>query len=131
MAFVHIDLIAGLGKDHAGVAFLTREIGVNGIITSHGNLIAAAKGDRVITVQRLLLHDELGLQPALAALERARPDIVEVLPGVIYPEIAEELRERISIPIIVGGFITERASMEAARRAGARAVTTSSVHLWP
>jgi glycerol uptake operon antiterminator len=131
MAFVHIDLIAGLGKDHAGVTFLTREIGVNGIITSHGNLIAAAKGDRVITVQRLLLHDEFGLQPAMAALERARPDIVEVLPGVIFPEIADELRERITVPIIAGGFIKERPTMEAARLAGARAITTSSVDLWP
>jgi glycerol uptake operon antiterminator len=131
MAFVHVDLIAGLGKDHSGVSFLTREIGVNGIITSHGSLIAAAKGDRVITVQRLLLHDDFGLPPALAAVERARPDIVEVLPAVIYPEVVDELRDRLSVPMIVGGFITDATGVNAALRAGARAVTTSSVHLWP
>jgi len=76
MAFVHIDLIAGLGKDRAGVAFLAREIGVNGIVTSHGHLVAAARSDRVIAVQRLLLHDDLGLASALSAVERARPDII-------------------------------------------------------
>ncbi len=131
MAFVHIDLIAGLGKDRAGVTFLAREIGVNGIITSHGSLVAAAKGDRVITVQRLLLHDDLGLPSALAALERARPDIIEVLPGVIFPAVVHELRARLAVPILVGGFITGSADMRAALDAGARAVTTSTLSLWP
>src|ERR1700737_3378402 len=87
MAFVHIDLIAGLGKDRAGVAFLAREIGVNGIITPHSGLVAAAKADRVIAVQRLLLYDDLGLPHALTALERAQPDIVEGLPSVIFPSV--------------------------------------------
>src|SRR3989440_9030204 len=77
MAFVHSDLIAGLGKDRAGVTFLAREIGVNGIITSHSTLIAAAKAERVLAVQRLLLHDDLALPSALSAVEHARPDIVE------------------------------------------------------
>ncbi|HXO89690.1 MAG TPA: glycerol-3-phosphate responsive antiterminator, partial [Stellaceae bacterium] len=78
MAFVHIDLIAGLGKDRAGVAFLAREIGVNGIITSHSGLVAAARAERVIAVQRLLLYDDHGLHSAMTAVEHARPDIVEV-----------------------------------------------------
>src|SRR3989442_9393837 len=126
MAFVHIDLIAGLGKDRAGVAFLAREIGVNGIVSSHGSLIAAAKADRVIAVQRLLLHDDLGLSSALTALERAQPDIVEVLPGVIFPEIADQLRGRVAAPMIVGGLITEAGHRAAILGAGARAITTSS-----
>lgn len=98
MASVHIDLIAGLGKDRAGIAFLAREIGVNGIVTSHGQLVAAARSDRVIAVQRLLLHDELGLPSALSAVDRARPDIIEVLPGVIFPEIVAQLRSTPTSP---------------------------------
>jgi glycerol uptake operon antiterminator len=131
MAFVHIDLISGLGKDRAGVAFLAREIGVNGIVTSHGNLIAAAKADRLIAVQRLLLHDDLALASALTALERAQPDIVEVLPGVIFPEIADQLRNRVVAPMIVGGLITDATQSGAVLRAGARAITTSAGPLWP
>jgi glycerol uptake operon antiterminator len=104
---------------------------VNGIITSHGSLVAAAKGDRVITVQRLLLHDELGLPSALAALERARPDIIEVLPGVIFPAVVGELRARVAAPILVGGFITGPADMRGALDRGARAITTSTLNLWP
>ncbi len=131
MAFVHIDLIAGLGKDRAGVAFLAREIGVNGIITSHSALVAAARAERVIAVQRLLLYDDLGLHSAMAALEHARPDIVEVQPAVIFPLVADQIRARHPVPIIVGGFVTEPHQCQAALERGARAVSTSTVSLWP
>src|SRR2546430_8394903 len=92
MAFVHIDLIAGLGKDRAGIAFLAREIVVNGLITSHSGLVAAARAERVIAVQRLLLYDDPGMRSALAALDHARPDILEVQPAVIVPLVAEQIR---------------------------------------
>src|SRR6059058_6265656 len=131
MAFVHIDLIAGLGKDRAGIAFLAREIGVNGIITSHSGLVAAARAERVVAVQRLLLYDDLGLHSAMAAVEHARPDIVEVQPAVIFPLVAEQIRARHPVPIIVGGFVTEPHQRQAALERGARAVSTSTVSLWP
>ena len=131
MAFVHIDLIAGLGKDRAGIAFLAREIGVNGIITSHSGLVAAARAERVIAVQRLLLYDDLGLHPAMTAVEHARPDIVEVQPAVIFPLVADQIRERHAVPIIVGGFVTEPHQREAALQRGARAISTSTMSLWP
>jgi glycerol uptake operon antiterminator len=131
MAFVHIDLIAGLGKDRAGVAFLAREIGVNGIITSHGGLVAAARADHVIAVQRLLLYDDLGLSSAITAVEHARPDIVEVQPAVIFPLVADQIRTRHPVPIIVGGFVTEPGQRDAALNRGARAISTSTVSLWP
>jgi glycerol uptake operon antiterminator len=131
MAFVHIDLIAGLGKDRAGVAFLAREIGVNGIITSHSALVAAARAERVIAVQRLLLYDDLGLPSAMTAVEHARPDIVEVQPAVIFPLVADQIRARHPVPIIVGGFVTEPHQRAAALGLGARAISTSTASLWP
>src|SRR5213080_567642 len=130
MAFVHIDLIAGLGKDRAGIAFLAREIGVNGIITSHSALVAAAKAERVIAIQRLLLYDDLALPSALAALDHARPDIVEVLPGVIFPLVVDRIRARVPLPIIVGGFVTETEQRNAALERGAVAISTGTTSLW-
>jgi len=131
MAFVHIDLIAGLGKDRAGIAFLAREIGVNGIITSHSGLVAAAKAEHVIAVQRLLLYDDLALSSALSALDHARPDIVEVLPGVIFPLVVDQIRGRLPLPIIVGGFVTQADHRAAALQRGAVAISTSTAELWP
>lgn len=131
MAFVHIDLIAGLGKDRAGIAFLAREIGVNGIITSHSSLVAAAKAEGVIAIQRLLLYDDLALPSALTALDHARPAIVEILPGVIFPLVVDNIRARLAVPIIVGGFVTEPGQREAALQRGALAISTSTSALWP
>jgi glycerol uptake operon antiterminator len=131
MAFVHLDLIAGLGKDRAGVTFLAREIGVNGIITSHSTLIAAAKAERVLAMQRLLLHDDLALSSALSALDHARPDIVEVLPGMIFPLVKEQIRARLTLPIIVGGFVSEPSQRDSATEGGALAISTSTAELWP
>src|SRR5438445_6114290 len=131
MAFVHIDLIAGLGKDRAGIAFLAREIGVNGIITSHSGLVAAARAERVIAVQRLLLYDDLALPSALSALDHARPDIVEVLPGVIFPLVVHEIRSRPPLPRIVGGLLRDPAHRDAALQRGALAISTSTTELWP
>src|SRR5436190_16266764 len=131
MAFVHIDLIAGLGKDRAGIAFLAREIGVNSIITSHSALVAAAKAERVIAIQRLLLYDDLALPSALAALDHARPDIVEVLPGVIFPLVVDRMRTRVPVPIIVGGFVTEPEQRNAVLERGALAISTGTTSLWP
>jgi glycerol uptake operon antiterminator len=131
MAFVHIDLIAGLGKDRAGVTFLAREIGVNGIITSHSGLVAAARAERVIAIQRLLLYDDMALPSAMTALEHARPDIAEVLPGVIFPLVVDQIRARLPLPIIVGGFVTEQAQRDAALHRGAVAISTSTAALWP
>src|SRR5256886_13905187 len=101
MAFVHIDLIAGLGKDRAGVAFLAREIGVNGIITSHSGLVAAARAERVIAVQRLLLYYDLGLRSSMAAVAHARPDIVELHPALISLLVAAQILSRNPGPSMV------------------------------
>src|SRR5437588_3455629 len=131
LAFVHIDLIAGLGKDRAGIAFLARDIGVNGIITSHSGLVAAARAEKVIAVQRLLLHDDLALPAAMSALDHARPDIVEVQPAVIFPLVAEQIRALHPVPVIVGGFVTEPHQRQAALERGSRPVSTSPVTLWP
>ena len=131
LAFVHIDLIAGLGKDRAGIAFLAREIGVDGIITSHSGLVAAAKAERVIAIQRLLLYDDMALSSAMSALERARPDIVEVLPGVIFPLVVDQIRSRLSLPIIVGGFVREQQQRDDSLKRGALAISSSSTSLWP
>src|SRR2546429_45614 len=65
MAFVHIDLIAGLGKDRAGVAFLAREIGVNGIITSHSGLVVAVRTPGLLGAMLPAIRDSNTLHQAL------------------------------------------------------------------
>jgi glycerol uptake operon antiterminator len=64
-------------------------------------------------------------------VEKAGPDAVEILPGVILPSIAQELAKRGALPpLIAGGLIRTMAQVEAVLGAGAVAVSTSEISIW-
>lgn len=83
----------------------------------------------MIAVQRLFLLDSLALETSYKVIERAQPDYLEVLPGIM-PEIIKEVREQAQIPIIAGGLIRTKENVLQALEAGAEAVTTSNPDLW-
>ena len=130
LILAHVDLIKGIGRDEAGVRFLARELRVDGIVTTRGNLIGPAKREGLIAVQRLFVLDSESLETGLPAVARAAPDAVEVLPGVVLPVIASRLAGPALPPLIAGGLIRSRAQVEAILAAGAIAVSTSEETLW-
>jgi len=130
LILAHVDLIRGIGRDEAGVRFLARDLGVDGIVTTRGNLIGPAKREGLIAVQRLFVLDSESLEAGVPAVERAAPDAVEVLPGVILPLIAPLLKGTRLPPLIAGGLIRTRAQVDEILAAGAIAVSTSEEALW-
>jgi glycerol uptake operon antiterminator len=130
LILAHIDLIKGLGRDEVGVRFLARDLHVDGILTTRGNLIGPAKREGLIAVQRLFVLDSESLEAGLPAVERAAPDAVEVLPGVILPLIATRLKGANLPPLIAGGLIRTRAQVDEILAAGAIAISTSAEALW-
>jgi glycerol uptake operon antiterminator len=130
LILAHVDLIKGVGRDEAGIRFLARELGVDGILTTRANLIGPAKREGMIAVQRLFVLDSESLEAGLPAVERAAPDAVEVLPGVILPLIAPRLKEAHLPPFIGGGLIRTRTQVEEILAAGAIGVSTSQEALW-
>ncbi|HEX4205500.1 MAG TPA: glycerol-3-phosphate responsive antiterminator [Ktedonobacteraceae bacterium] len=126
---VHVDLISGVGKDRAGIQYLKR-IGVDAIITSRSQLIVAGRAEGLITIQRLLLLDHSALETGVKTIARAQPDMVEVLPGIIFPEVAAPLRQLLHGPFIAGGFIRSQADVERVRSAGAVLCSSSEPALW-
>jgi glycerol uptake operon antiterminator len=130
LILAHVDLIKGLGRDEAGVRFLARHLQVDGILTTRGNLIGPAKREGLIAVQRLFALDSESLEAGLPAVERAAPDAVEVLPGVILPLIASRLNGAGLPPLIAGGLIRTRAQVEEILAAGAIAISTGAEALW-
>ena len=129
LILAHVDLIKGVGRDDAGVRFLARDLRVDGIVTTRGNLIGPAKREGLIAVQRLFVLDSESLATGLPTVERAAPDAVEVLPGVILPLIAPRLTGNLP-PVIAGGLIRTRAQVDEILAAGAIAVSTSEEALW-
>jgi glycerol uptake operon antiterminator len=125
---VHIDLVGGLRPDRAGVDWLAGA-GVDAVISSHGQLMAAIRNDGMTAIHRLLLVRRSQLDSAVSAISRSAPNIVEVLPGVIFPSIVG-MMPPFRVPVLAGGFIRTEVDVQAALAAGALGVTTSTTALW-
>ncbi len=126
---VHVDLVSGIGKDRPGIQFL-RQMGVDAIITSRSHLIAAGRAEGLTTIQRLLLVDDGALETGAKTIARALPDIVEVLPGIIFPEVAGKLVQVLTGPFIAGGFIRTAADVTRIQSAGVILSSSSTHTLW-
>ncbi len=126
---VHVDLVSGIGKDRGGIQYL-RQIGVDAIITSRSQLILAGRAEGLITIQRLLLLDDSALESGVRTIARAAPDIVEVLPGIIFPEVASALQQLLPGPFIAGGFIRTATDVARIRTAGGILSSSSTYQLW-
>src|SRR5579859_3528402 len=126
---VHIDLVGGIGKDRAGIQYL-HQIGVDAVITSRSQLVAAGRAEGLIMIQRLLLVDDSALETGVRTIARASPDFIEVLPGIIFPEMAAKLQQLLPGPFIAGGFIRDPAEVARIQAAGAVLSSSSTYRLW-
>jgi glycerol uptake operon antiterminator len=127
--FVHIDMINGIGTDKAAVKYVARAWKPDGIITTRKGLIKCAKDEGLTTVQRIFLLDSTSIKSGITMVDTSKPDIVEVVPGVISKAI-KEIRENISQQVIAGGMITTEQEVINALSAGARGISTSLKELW-
>ena len=125
---VHLDLIEGIRADRSGIAWLGQS-GVDAIISSHGQLMPTIRHEGMTAIQRMLLVRQSLLSSACAAVVRAAPDILEVLPGVILPSVLQ-LMPTFDIPLLGGGFVRTETEARAILAAGAIGVTTSWEPLW-
>jgi glycerol uptake operon antiterminator len=126
---VHVDLVSGIGKDRAGIQYL-RQVGVDALITSRSQLVSAGRAEGLITIQRLLLLDDSALESGVRTIARAAPDFVEILPGIIFPEVAPTLQQLLPGPFIAGGFIRTAADVARIQAAGGILSSSSTYQLW-
>ena len=125
--FVHIDLAEGIGKDRTGIKWLS-QLGVDGIISTKAQLIRSAKDCGLTAIQRFFVLDSKGMGSISEMIDTTRPDLIEIMPGVI-PKALSIFSEK-GIPVIAGGLIETKAEVTAALTAGAIAVSTGKSHLW-
>jgi glycerol uptake operon antiterminator len=126
---VHVDLVSGIGKDRAGIQYL-RQIGTDAIITSRSHLVSTSRAEGLTTIQRLLVVDDSALETGARTISRALPDLVEVLPGIIFPDVAARLQQLLPGPFIAGGFIRTAADVARIRAAGGILSSSSTYALW-
>ncbi len=127
-AFIHVDFAEGIGKDRAGLEFLAKQ-GVDGVLTTRTGIVKMAKDLNMITVQRFFLVDSHSLGTSLESINISRPDIIEIMPGIVTKKI-KEFGKKTNLPIIAGGLIETEEEVRAALAAGADIVSTGEAGLW-
>ena len=125
--FIHIDLADGIGKDKVGIEWL-KKLGADGVISTRTQLIRAAHDNGLLAVQRFFMLDSKGMHSVAEIIENTRPDLIEIMPGVIPKAL--RLFSRQEIPVIAGGLIETKQEVTAALSAGAVAVSTGKKELW-
>lgn len=129
IAIVHVDLIAGLNAKEVAVDFIRQNTEADGIISTKPLLVKRAVELGLIVIQRTFIIDSMALETARKQIDAFRPDLVEIMPGIV-PNVLKRIREHTDIPIIAGGLISDKKDIMAAFSAGADAVSTTKEELW-
>ena len=126
--FIHMDFVDGLSKDSSGVRYLSTK-GIDGIISTRSNIIAAAHDAGISCVQRFFMIDSRSVDTALDTLKQSKADMIEIMPALAYKSITK-IKNNIQIPIIAGGLIESRDEVYKALGAGASMISTGKSDLW-
>ncbi len=124
---VHADLAEGVGKDKAGIRFLS-DCGADGILSTKAQLIRYGKEHGLCTVQRFFTLDSKGIDSIEDMLRNTNPHMMELMPGVIGKTV--ERFSKGAIPVIAGGLVQTKGELTDALRCGATAVSTGQTELW-
>ena len=127
-AVVHADLVAGLAPKEIAVDYL-RSCGADGIISTRPHIIRRGRELGMLTVLRVFAIDSKAVSNLGKETGMGMPDLIEVLPGTIYRVIARLSRE-LTVPLIAGGLLADKADVTAALGAGALCVSASDPQLW-
>ncbi|MFZ7120902.1 MAG: glycerol-3-phosphate responsive antiterminator [Eubacteriaceae bacterium] len=128
-AFVHFDLISGFSQDNEALKYVVDICQPHGIITTRKNLINCGKKLGLYTIQRMFLIDTTSISSAINMARQTKPDAIEILPG-IAPKVIMAMKNKIDIPIITGGLITNKKEINNALKAGAVGVSVSKKAMW-
>lgn len=126
--FIHIDMAEGIGKDKAGLKY-AKEKGIVGIISTRSTLIKYAQELGLRTVQRMFILDSQSLETGIEMI-KIKPDMIEIMPGVISSKVIKRICEKAKLPVIAGGLIETPEEVEKAIKAGVVAVSTGKEELW-
>lgn len=127
--FVHLDFIGGIGKDEVGIRFLA-QMGIKGLITTKAYLCHVIRECGMIAIQRLFLMDSESLRTGINLAVKYKPDIIEVLPGIVPAFSIERIKKETKLAVFGGGLIQSAEDVQLAFKNGIIAISTSNKELW-
>ncbi len=125
---LHMDLAEGIGRDKLGLR-LVKNMHADGIISTRASMIKMAKELGLYTVQRFFLVDSHSVDTMIETVKTAKPDMAEIMPGVV-PKVISRFRKETGVPVICGGLIETKKEMEEAFFGGAAAVSIGKKEFW-
>lgn len=128
-AMVHMDLITGLSGKEVAVDFIRTHTEADGIISTKPALIKRARELSLATTLRVFVLDSMAFENIEKQVGIARPDMIEILPGLM-PKVIRRVSRMLKIPVIAGGLISEKEDVVAALAAGALSVSTTNPDVW-
>lgn len=129
LAFVHMDLIGGLGNKEVAVDFIREQTGAAGIISTKPQLVKRAKELGMFGILRIFVIDSIAFGNIGKQCAFLTPDAVEILPGLM-PKIIRRLCSSVAVPIIAGGLISDKEDVMNALEAGAMAISATNPKVW-
>ncbi|MEF2967105.1 glycerol-3-phosphate responsive antiterminator [Paenibacillus sp. M1] len=129
LVYVHLEMIAGLGKDAHSVAYLGDKFKADGIVTTKSGAVSAARHAGIKSIQRIFAIDTAAVNTAVRMINSTNPDEVELMPGLM-PRVTRELKGMINQPLIVGGLIRHEHEMAEALASGADYISSGDPLIW-
>lgn len=128
LVLVHFDLVSGLGSDEDAVKYLCT-FNPDGIISTKNGILKIAAEYGTFTIQRFFIVDSRSCETMQKSLSSFKPDMAEVMPGILFNEI-ERIIHINEIDVICGGMVEDKQTVIKLLSAGAMGVSTSRKNLW-
>lgn len=129
IAMVHVDLMEGLSGKEVVVDFIKAHTQADGIISTKSGLIKRGKELGLYTTLRTFILDSMSYENVVKQIANAKPDMLEILPGLM-PKIIKRISRTIKVPVIAGGLISDREDVMNALSAGAISVSSTNPAVW-
>lgn len=129
LAVVHLDLIHGLASKNIAADFIKKYTEADGVISTKPTIIHRAKELGMLTVLRVFLIDSMAYENVKTQVTAAKPDVVEVLPGMM-PKVIGNICKDLPVPVIAGGMIREKEDVMALLKAGVTSVSSTNPEIW-
>ena len=129
LAFVHLDLITGLGAKEIAADFVKRYTKADGIITTKPALIKRAKELSLYTILRLFVIDSMAYENIERQLKSCHPDLIEILPALM-PKVVRKICRLSSTPVIAGGLVSDKEDVMELLDAGVMSISSTNPGVW-
>lgn len=129
IAMVHVDLMEGLSGKEVVVDYIKEHTQADGIISTRPALIKRGRELGLYTTLRTFILDSMSYENVPKQVANAKPDMLEILPGLM-PKIIKRVSKKVKVPVIAGGLISDREDVMNALSAGAISVSSTNPAVW-